>query len=107
LPLQSRLITIAPPSTPQWRGYTRKVAALNHVGLWLVPSTLAAEVYAKRQHLGEEAINYAWELKIEAARKLYAIWKDSKKNKGTLRRGGKSPRGMCSGWAIMTSELRR
>lgn len=42
----------------------------------------AAEIYAKRQHLSEEAIGYAHSIKIEALRRLGEILKDSPKAKG-------------------------
>jgi len=42
----------------------------------------AAEVYAKRQQLGEEAIGYAHEIKVYALRKLGEMLKLTAKNKG-------------------------
>jgi hypothetical protein len=42
----------------------------------------AAEVYAKRQKLGEEAVNYAYSIKIEALKKLGEILRDTPRNEG-------------------------
>ena len=48
----------------------------------VVGSAAAAELYARRQHLGEEAEQYARELKFDAERKLGDLLKDAPKNKG-------------------------
>jgi len=42
----------------------------------------AAEIYAKRQKLGEEAIFYATDIKIEALRQLGNMLKETPRNKG-------------------------
>lgn len=49
----------------------------------------AAEIYAKRQQLGEEAIGIAHSVKIEALRKLGEMLKATPKNEGQIRRGTK------------------
>jgi N6-adenosine-specific RNA methylase IME4 len=49
----------------------------------------AAEVYAKRQKLGEEAISYATAIKIEALRQLGNMLKETDRNKG-VRLAGRS-----------------
>ncbi len=43
---------------------------------------VAAETYAKRQKLGEEAIHYATSIKIEALRQLGNMLKETVRNKG-------------------------
>lgn len=43
----------------------------------------AAEIYARRQKLGEEAIDFAHAIKIEALRKLGEMLKDTPKNAGS------------------------
>lgn len=43
----------------------------------------AAEIYAKRQHLSESAINQATSVKVEAMRKLGEILRDTPKASGT------------------------
>lgn len=48
----------------------------------IVDMAVAAEVYAKRQELGEEAIRYAQEIKIEALRQLGNMLKESPKATG-------------------------
>lgn len=50
----------------------------------------AAEIYARRQHLGEEAEAIAVSIKVEALRKLGEMLKAAPKAKGELRRGTKS-----------------
>lgn len=52
----------------------------------------AAEVYAKRQKLSEEAIAYAHAVKIDAMRLLGEFLKREPKNKGTLKRGPAVPK---------------
>lgn len=47
----------------------------------------AAEIYAKRQRLSEEAIGYAHEVKIDAERLLGGFLKNGPKNKGTVLNG--------------------
>jgi len=47
----------------------------------------AAEIYAKRQQLGEEAIQYATAIKVEALAQLGRLLKETPRNKGALRRG--------------------
>lgn len=47
----------------------------------------AAEIYARRQKLGEEAIGYAHEIKIEALRLLGEMLKETPRNEGQIRRG--------------------
>lgn len=42
----------------------------------------AAEIYAKRQHLSESAINQATSVKVEAMRKLGEILRETPKNQG-------------------------
>ena len=42
----------------------------------------AAEIYAKRQQLGEEAIKYATAIKVEALAQLGRMLKETKRNKG-------------------------
>src|SRR5215471_11346328 len=48
----------------------------------VVMDLAAAEVYARRQQLGEEAIRYATEIKFDAMRKLGSILKVTPKNEG-------------------------
>ena len=43
----------------------------------------AAEIYAKRQKLGEEAIGYATEIKLEALRQLGNMLKETERSIGT------------------------
>lgn len=43
---------------------------------------VAAKIYAQRQKLGEEAINYANSIKIEALRRLGQMLKETPRNKG-------------------------
>jgi N6-adenosine-specific RNA methylase IME4 len=45
---------------------------------------IAAEVYAKRQRLGEEAIHYATAIKVEALRQLGNMLKETPRNKGAI-----------------------
>jgi hypothetical protein len=47
----------------------------------------AAEIYARRQKLGEEAIDFAHAVKIEALRKLGEILKETPKNEGRRMNG--------------------
>ena len=49
----------------------------------------AAEIYAKRQQLGEDAINYAFEIKIEALARLGDLLKETPKATGG-EHGGKT-----------------
>ncbi len=49
----------------------------------------AAEIYAKRQQLGEEAISYAHAVKIEALAQLGQMLLSMKKNKGAKGSKGK------------------
>lgn len=51
----------------------------------------AAEIYAKRQKLGEEAIDYAHAVKIEALRRLGELLKDTPKSKARFDGTGKEP----------------
>lgn len=44
----------------------------------------AAEIYAKRQKLGEEAVNYAYSIKIDALAKLGRMLKETERNQGAL-----------------------
>jgi len=54
----------------------------------------AAEVYAKRQKLGEEAIGYAHEIKVYALRKLGEMLKNTERAKPAILQGTKKvPRG--------------
>ena len=54
----------------------------------------AAEIYARRQKLGEEAEDLAASIKVDAMRKLGEMLKAAPKAKGELRRGAKlEPRG--------------
>lgn len=48
----------------------------------IVDMATAAEIYAKRQKLGEEAISYATAIKIEALRQLGNMLKETERNKG-------------------------
>jgi len=48
----------------------------------IVDIAAAAEIYAKRQQLGEEAISYATEIKLEALRQLGNMLKTSERNIG-------------------------
>ena len=48
----------------------------------IIDVATAAEIYAKRQELGEEAIGIAHSIKLEALRKLGEILKDTPKNEG-------------------------
>lgn len=48
----------------------------------------AAEIYAKRQHLSEAAINQATSVKVEAMRKLGEILKATPKNTGVAGKAG-------------------
>ena len=49
----------------------------------------AAEIYAKRQKLSDEAVNQATSVKVEAMRKLGEILQTSPKAKGEIYRGNK------------------
>jgi adenine-specific DNA-methyltransferase len=49
----------------------------------------AAEIYAKRQKLGEEAVQYATSIKIEALRQLGRMLQETERNKGAILRGAK------------------
>lgn len=49
---------------------------------------VAAETYAKRQKLGEEAVQYATSIKVEALRLLGTMLKETPRNKGTKLLGG-------------------
>lgn len=51
---------------------------------------VAAETYAKRQKLGEEAISFATSIKVEALRQLGNMLKDTPRNKGSRLVGGSS-----------------
>lgn len=53
----------------------------------------AAEIYAKRQQLGEDAIGIAHAIKIEALRKLGEMLKDAPKSDGARGLGGGGTRG--------------
>lgn len=53
----------------------------------------AAEIYAKRQHLGEEAEKIALSIKVEALRKMGEILLATPKNKGVRTVGGDSRSG--------------
>jgi hypothetical protein len=53
----------------------------------------AAEIYAKRQHLSESAINQATSVKVEAMRKLGEILRDTPKNQGAKGLPGGGTRG--------------
>lgn len=60
----------------------------------IIDVAAAAEIYAKRQHMSEEAIDLALSVKIEALRRLGEILTATPKAKGVIRRGTKSaPRG--------------
>jgi N6-adenosine-specific RNA methylase IME4 len=48
----------------------------------ILDMAISAEVYAKRQKLGEEAIFYATAIKIEALRQLGNMLKETERNKG-------------------------
>lgn len=48
----------------------------------IVDVAAAAEIYAKRQRLGEEAIGYAHAIKIEALRRLGEMLKETDRNQG-------------------------
>jgi hypothetical protein len=48
----------------------------------IIDIAVAAEIYAKRQELGEEAVQYATSIKIEALRQLGTMLKESPKNEG-------------------------
>jgi hypothetical protein len=50
----------------------------------------AAEIYARRQHLGEEAMDIALSIKVDALRKLGEMLQAAPKAKGELLRGAKS-----------------
>lgn len=55
----------------------------------------AAEIYAKRQHLGEEAMGIAASIKVEALRKLGEMLQVAPRAKGEIFRGTKKePRGI-------------
>ncbi len=47
----------------------------------IMDMAIAAEIYAKRQELGEEAIRYAQEIKIEALRQLGNMLKETERQK--------------------------
>jgi len=47
----------------------------------------AAQIYAKRQQLGEEAIQYATAIKVEALAQLGRMLKETPRHEGILRRG--------------------
>ncbi len=49
---------------------------------------IAAEVYAKRQQLGEEAVQYATSIKVEALAQLGRMLKETPRNTGTRPVGG-------------------
>ena len=49
---------------------------------------VAAEVYAKRQQLGEEAVQYATSIKVEALAQLGRMLKETPRNTGTRPVGG-------------------
>ena len=55
----------------------------------------AAEIYAKRQQLGQDAIDYAHSIKIEALRQLGELLREAPKNIGT--RGQLISRGVIGG----------
>lgn len=53
----------------------------------IVDIAAAAEIYARRQQLGQEAIDFAHAIKIEALRKVGGLLKETPRNEGALRRG--------------------
>ena len=55
----------------------------------VVDLALSAEVFARRQKLGQEAVGYATEIKMDALRQLGAMLKATERNNGTLLRGAK------------------
>ena len=55
----------------------------------ILDMSAAAEIYAKRQGLSEEAISVAHSIKIEALRQIGMMLKDAPKAKGEIRRGTK------------------
>ena len=57
----------------------------------------AAKIYARRQQLGEEAVQHARSIELEAMRRLGELLAETPKNKGLLLRGTKSePREISS-----------
>jgi hypothetical protein len=59
----------------------------------IVDVAAAAEIYAKRQQLGEEAIGIAHSIKLEALRKLGEMLKETPKNEGAKGLAGGGTRG--------------
>jgi len=59
----------------------------------IVDIAAAAEVYARRQQLGEEAIGHAHEIKIYALCKLGEMLKGTPRNEGALKQGPVVPQG--------------
>ena len=55
----------------------------------IIDVAAAAEIYAKRQQLGEENIAIAHSIKLDALRKLGEMLKAAPKNEGQIRRGTK------------------
>jgi len=53
----------------------------------VVDLAIAAEIYAKRQQLGEETIGYAHGIKIYALCKLGGMLKETPRNEGRLKHG--------------------
>lgn len=68
----------------------------------IVDVAAAAEILAKRQKLGEEAVNYATSIKVEALAQLGRMLKEMPKNKGT--RGQLSGRDISGGTEIEPPE---
>lgn len=56
----------------------------------IVDVAAAAEIYAKRQKLGEEAINYAFSIKVEALRQLGNMLKETERAGTKYSKGGGS-----------------
>jgi N6-adenosine-specific RNA methylase IME4 len=65
----------------------------------------AMKIYAKRQEMGEEAIGYAHEIKIEALAQLGGILGSMEKNKGQLKQGPVVPHGNCGETPKTLAEL--
>jgi len=49
----------------------------------IIDIAVAAEIYAKRQSMSQESIDYAYSIKIDALRKLGEMLQETPKNKGT------------------------
>jgi hypothetical protein len=65
----------------------------------IVDVASAAEIYARRQQLGEEAIQYATSIKVEALRQLGNMLKETPRNTGT--KGQLVGRGVSGGTSVV------